>query len=84
MGVSYRTNLSPENKANKAHAAKNPSETLTTLSPEENWKRQRAALLLLLVAGAVLLFSVFPYLLILLFLPPILWLIAEELKHRKK
>jgi len=83
-GVSYRTSLSPENKANKAHSAKNLSETLTTPSPEENWKRQRAALLLLLVAGAVLLFSVFPYLLVLLLLPPILWLIAQELKYRKK
>jgi hypothetical protein len=83
-GVSYRTNLSPENKANKAQAAKSLSETLPTLSPEENRKRQRAALLLLLVTGAVLLFSVFPYLLVLLFLPPVLWLIAQELKYRKK
>jgi hypothetical protein len=83
-GVSYRTNLSPENKANKAQAAKSLSETLPTLSPEENRKRQRAALLLILVTGAVLLFSVFPYLLVLLFLPPVLWLIAQELKYRKK
>jgi hypothetical protein len=83
-GVSYRTNLSPENKANKAQAAKSLSETLPTLSPEENRKRQRAALLLILVTGAVLLFSVFPYLLVLLFLPPILWLIAQEFKYRKK
>lgn len=83
-GLSYRTNISPKNNANNAQAAKSLSETLTALSPEENRKRQRAALLLPLIAGAVLLFSLFPYLLILLFLPPILWLIAQELKYRKK